>query len=314
MRTLQQLADDLLAALDAGAGPTMAVPTRPVSPTAPGAAEERAAEAPKFLGARGAESLAGASPSDAAAGLDVAALVDDALGQPKTTTGAGASSPTKRSSKSVGGAKSVAPPPHQLNDKEIDAILESSRAMHGPSMGGDSAAPPPAAGGGEKEDALHERWWALSEAAASQQQGSNIAVAVRVRPPNSRERKLRSAGVVTMHAGTTVKITDPGAADPKKAIVSDFTFDHAFVATTTQRTVFEQVGLPVLRRAFDGYNVTMVCSPLHDTTPCPLTRTTPSSRTARRGRGRLTPCSGRRRTRVSSRFSYPPCSTLSTTK
>jgi kinesin family protein 1 len=89
---------------------------------------------------------------------------------------------------------------------------------------------------------------------------SEIKVAVRVRPFNSRERALQSSCIVAMQGASTL-LSNPGdpAAPPRQ-----FTFDHSFWSHTpadphfaTQEHVYAAIGSAVLDDAFSGYHSTV---------------------------------------------------------
>lgn len=93
----------------------------------------------------------------------------------------------------------------------------------------------------------------------------NVVVAVRVRPLNARELARRTACVVKVDGAQT--ILAPSVEEDKngrKAQVKApkiFTFDHAYDSIdresekfSSQSTLFQDLGVELLARAFDGYN------------------------------------------------------------
>jgi hypothetical protein len=98
----------------------------------------------------------------------------------------------------------------------------------------------------------------VAPAGPSGAQQQNVRVAVRLRPFNKRELALKSASVVTIDGGTTVKVADPSA-PPDKAEAAEraFTFDHAYDVDSTQAQVYADVGAPILDAALKGFNCTI---------------------------------------------------------
>ena len=91
---------------------------------------------------------------------------------------------------------------------------------------------------------------------------NNIAVIIRVRPFNSREKELNMGNCIEMHAADPANhqcwIYDPNA---KGAGPSQFRFDYCFDSFAPgtpnfidQKAVFESVGLDILAKAWSGYN------------------------------------------------------------
>lgn len=80
----------------------------------------------------------------------------------------------------------------------------------------------------------------------------NVKVAVRARPLNPREKEQNSQVILKMIDGKLCQITKPGDAKPQ-----EFTFDHAYDMDTTTEKVYEDLGVPILQRALEGYNATI---------------------------------------------------------
>ncbi|GAB1608050.1 kinesin-like protein unc-104 isoform X2 [Argonauta hians] len=90
---------------------------------------------------------------------------------------------------------------------------------------------------------------------------SSVKVAVRVRPFNSREIARESTCIIDM-VGTTTTIQNPKPG-PKDQMYKSFNFDYSYWSHTdlsdpefsTQKKVYDDIGLEMLNHAFDGYNV-----------------------------------------------------------
>lgn len=94
---------------------------------------------------------------------------------------------------------------------------------------------------------------------------SNVFVAIRVRPFNSRENELKSQLIVSMTANETV-LTNPNfgtkASGDAKEAQYKFAFDASYFSHdknasnfATQETVFKDLGGAVLKNAYEGYNI-----------------------------------------------------------
>eukprot|EP00055_Hartaetosiga_balthica_P000719 m.137305 g.137305 ORF g.137305 m.137305 type:complete len:909 (+) comp11535_c0_seq1:75-2801(+) len=87
---------------------------------------------------------------------------------------------------------------------------------------------------------------------------SNVKVAVRCRPMNSREESMKSSCIISMKKNQTW-LTNPNSAGGDD--VKKFTFDHSYWSYdkedsnfTGQEKVFDDLGSEVLTAAYDGYN------------------------------------------------------------
>ena len=83
----------------------------------------------------------------------------------------------------------------------------------------------------------------------------NVKVAVRVRPFNKREVGMGAKCVCEVE-GRSVALTEPGKSE-KDGARRAFAFDHAYFWDSTQRQVFEDLGLPIVDKALAGYNGTI---------------------------------------------------------
>jgi hypothetical protein len=94
---------------------------------------------------------------------------------------------------------------------------------------------------------------------------SNVEVAVRVRPFNSREVRMGASRVVTMQGNTVTLGSKGGSAGSAKAGKGrEFVFDHALDSFdpsdplfVSQNEVFGKLGWTVLGNAWKGYNATL---------------------------------------------------------
>ena len=89
----------------------------------------------------------------------------------------------------------------------------------------------------------------LAKAREQPEAGDNIRVAVRVRPPNSRELAGEGGGVC-------VDI-DEGAGTVASEGAPPFSFDLAFSMECTQLEIFEKIGIDIVSCAFHGYNASL---------------------------------------------------------
>ena len=81
----------------------------------------------------------------------------------------------------------------------------------------------------------------------------HIRVICRVRPENSRERK--------MSAGNCIRVEEDEATINLeiKSDQKSFCFDYAASEGVSQSDIFERVGIPITMRCVDGYNGTILC-------------------------------------------------------
>lgn len=91
----------------------------------------------------------------------------------------------------------------------------------------------------------------------------NVKVAVRCRPMSESELARGSKCIIEVDdAETRIRNPEGGAED-----VRGFTFDHSYFWDCTQQQVFEDLGLPIVDKALEGYNGCVVraqfCEALH---------------------------------------------------
>eukprot|EP00615_Pteridomonas_danica_P020278 CAMPEP_0114385292 /NCGR_PEP_ID=MMETSP0102-20121206/5899_1 /TAXON_ID=38822 ORGANISM="Pteridomonas danica, Strain PT" /NCGR_SAMPLE_ID=MMETSP0102 /ASSEMBLY_ACC=CAM_ASM_000212 /LENGTH=136 /DNA_ID=CAMNT_0001541819 /DNA_START=35 /DNA_END=441 /DNA_ORIENTATION=+ len=110
-----------------------------------------------------------------------------------------------------------------------------------------------------------EEMWNITEKKMNEtgNQSNNIAVVVRVRPFNQREKDLNTYKCIEMKASDPINnqtwISDPSAKPdvPPTKFRFDYCFD-SFDPTASnfinQETVFRAVGLDILAKAWSGYN------------------------------------------------------------
>lgn len=94
----------------------------------------------------------------------------------------------------------------------------------------------------------------VSETHPHEEGDTNVRVAVRCRPFNDREKAMSGGDNKSQCieiSGSNVIITGPNGED------HSFAFDNVFGMNSTQPEVWESVGLPILDKAFSGYNGTI---------------------------------------------------------
>jgi kinesin family protein 3/17 len=83
-------------------------------------------------------------------------------------------------------------------------------------------------------------------------------VVVRCRPLFGKEVNEGRAAIVRCDgAAGSISISNPSssASEPPK----QFTFDSVYDHTNTQRAIYEETALPIVRAAMEGYNGTVFC-------------------------------------------------------
>jgi len=102
-------------------------------------------------------------------------------------------------------------------------------------------------------DADEKLWAKINE--PRNESGNTVAVAVRVRPFNQREKDMGAELCVQM-SGKSIVLVEPTSKE-----TSTFTFDYIFDTFdparpqyADQKTVFAELGIDVLRQAWEGYN------------------------------------------------------------
>ena len=78
-------------------------------------------------------------------------------------------------------------------------------------------------------------------------------VAVRCRPFNTREKAQNEAQIITTKEGGYISIDQPGEGMPPR----EFSFDYTYDDTSEQLTVYQNLGAPMLEKAFEGWNGTI---------------------------------------------------------
>ena len=90
------------------------------------------------------------------------------------------------------------------------------------------------------------------EATANDNGDSNVRVAVRCRPFSSTEKANGEVSCVTIFKDRIVLANPNNASDEQS-----FAFDLIFDQSSFQASVWNAIGLPILSKAFDGYNGTI---------------------------------------------------------
>ena len=119
------------------------------------------------------------------------------------------------------------------------------------------------------------------------EKGSNLTVAVRVRPLNGKEEGRQSWATVEV-LDDHVIVNDPddkmGGIDYlrlDKTKTKHYRFDHAFGPLSTQQEVYEQTTKPLASKAIEGYNACCFAYGASKPPPPPR-RCAPRAATARR--------------------------------
>ncbi|KAG6964598.1 hypothetical protein JG687_00005884 [Phytophthora cactorum] len=86
-----------------------------------------------------------------------------------------------------------------------------------------------------------------------EKEAENIRVAVRCRPMNERENREQSVSCFTCGPNGTAVLTNMDNPAEKH----EFGFDFVYGCDSKQESVFEDIGVPLLDRAFGGYNGTI---------------------------------------------------------
>lgn len=92
-----------------------------------------------------------------------------------------------------------------------------------------------------------------SESKSSKQDATeSVKVTVRVRPFNSREKKLdaNAESIITIDSLNSCTLKEPGTDR-----ITQFAFDYCFGEDSTQEEVYEKVGKSIVDEALQGYNV-----------------------------------------------------------
>ena len=82
---------------------------------------------------------------------------------------------------------------------------------------------------------------------------TNVRVAVRFRPLNERENSIHDTSCIQIN-GNQLSITSNVASAPEE---KNFAFDFIFKEDSLQTEVWDAIGVPILAKAFSGYNGTI---------------------------------------------------------
>lgn len=81
-----------------------------------------------------------------------------------------------------------------------------------------------------------------------------VKVLVRCRPLNTREKNLNCECVVRMDPSSgLVQLSKPKSSDPPKS----FTFDGSYYVDSNSKTIYEELGFPLVESVLQGYNGTV---------------------------------------------------------
>ena len=83
---------------------------------------------------------------------------------------------------------------------------------------------------------------------------TNVIVAVRTRPFNSREKKLGCKECIVMRDGVSTTITGNAGQGGK---TTTFTYDKSYWYDTPQEKLFKDLGVEVVNKGVEGYNGTI---------------------------------------------------------
>ena len=87
--------------------------------------------------------------------------------------------------------------------------------------------------------------------------GANVLVAVRMRPLNTREKGLGDDVVVKISKDVVGKVEMLRTSDMEETDYRNFKFDFSYDQDCRQEDVYNDVGQPLLDKAFDGFNGTI---------------------------------------------------------
>ena len=87
--------------------------------------------------------------------------------------------------------------------------------------------------------------------------GANVLVAVRMRPLNSREKELGDDIVVKIDKDEVGKVEMLRSSAVEESEYRNFKFDFSYDKDCKQADVYNDVGQPLLDKAFDGFNGTI---------------------------------------------------------
>ena len=91
------------------------------------------------------------------------------------------------------------------------------------------------------------------EKGSSSEAPSSVMVAVRCRPMNKRELDQKEAKIITMKEDGYAAIQPP----EEGAAPREFSFDYTYDDDSIQQTVYDNLGAPLLNKAFEGWNGTI---------------------------------------------------------
>merc|ERR1719410_2110087 len=94
----------------------------------------------------------------------------------------------------------------------------------------------------------------MDELSPKAKDDDNVKVAVRCRPFNKRETKLKSCNVIDVDPSTCQIIMNKPD-EPSKS--KSFRFDYVYGANSTQKEVYEDTAYPLVESVLEGYNGTI---------------------------------------------------------
>jgi kinesin family protein 3/17 len=91
-----------------------------------------------------------------------------------------------------------------------------------------------------------------------------VKVAVRCRPPNSKEEREGRKNCVDVN-GALGQVAIRNPADPSD--VKTFTFDNVYDPDSIQKSLYEETAFPLVENVLSGYNGTIFACECHDADP-----------------------------------------------
>jgi len=101
----------------------------------------------------------------------------------------------------------------------------------------------------------------MSAGAGGASTDETVKVAVRCRPPNSKEEREGRKNCVDVN-GALGQVAIRNPADPSD--VKTFTFDNVYDPDSIQKSLYEETAFPLVENVLSGYNGTIFACECHD--------------------------------------------------